>query len=95
MAIATTGTWSGKTIGLTGGLGTNFNHAKFGVSTSPNDHYAIFGDMNQQGTISGSNCGSSQNGRGGTFYVITNQQLSDNLASLIAGDTAPTEAPAK
>ena len=84
--IATTGHWSGKEIGLTGGLGTNYNHAKFGVSTSSNDHYAIFGDMNQQGTISGSNCGSSQNGRGGTFYVISNQQLSDSLASLIAGE---------
>ena len=89
--IATTGHWSGKEIGLTGGLGTNYNHAKFGVSTSSSDHYAIFGDMNQQGTISGSNCGSSQNGRGGTFYVISNQQLSDSLASLIAGDTAPTQ----
>jgi deoxyribonuclease II len=93
--IATTGHWSGKEIGLTGGLGTNFNHAKLGVSTSANDHYAIFGDMNQQGTISGTNCGSSQNGRGGIFHVVNSQQLSDSLASLIAGDTAPTEAPGK
>jgi len=93
--IATTGHWSGKEIGLTGGLGTNFNHAKLGVSTSPNDHFAIFGDMNQQGTISGSNCASSQNGRGGTFYVVTNQQLADSLTSLLAGSTAGTEAPAK
>ncbi|MGB8771997.1 MAG: deoxyribonuclease II family protein [Candidatus Korobacteraceae bacterium] len=92
--IATTGTWSGKEFGLTGGLGTNFNHAKLGVSTSTNDHYAIFGDMNQQGAISG-NCGSSQNGRGGTFYVVSNPQLSTSLTSLISGGTAPTEAPAK
>ena len=44
--------------------------------------------MNQQGTISGSNCGSSQNGRGGTFYVVTNQQLADSLTSLLAGNAA-------
>src|SRR5271167_4360840 len=92
--IATTGSWSGKEFGLTGGLGTNFNHAKLGVSTSTNDHYAIFGDMNQQGAISG-NCASSQNGRGGTFYVVSNEQLSTSLTSLISGGTAPTEAPAK
>jgi hypothetical protein len=93
--IATTGNWSGKVIGLKGGLGTDFNHAKLGVSTSTNEHFAIFGDMNQQGTLSGTNCASSQNGRGGNFYVVTNQQLSDSLASLIAGGTAPTEAPSK
>ena len=89
--IATTGHWSGQEIGLTGGLGTNFNHAKLGVSTSTNDHYAIFGDMNQQGTLSGANCGSSQNGRGGTFYVVSNPQLADSLTSLVAGQTAPTQ----
>ena len=93
--IATTGHWSGKEIGLTGGLGTNYNHSKLGVSTSTNDHYAIFGDMNQQGTISGSNCASSQNGRGGNFYVVTNQQLADSLTSLLAGNSAGTEAPTK
>ena len=93
--IATTGHWSGKEIGLTGGLGTNFNHAKLGVSTSTSDHYAVFGDMNQQGTLSGPNCASSQNGRGGTFYVVSNPQLSGSLTSLISGGTAPTEAPPK
>jgi Deoxyribonuclease II len=93
--IATTGNWSGKEFGLKGGLGTNFNHAKLGVSTSTNDHYAIFGDMNQQGTLSGTNCASSQNGRGGIFYVVSNPQLSASLTSLISGGTAPTEAPAK
>ena len=89
--IATTGHWSGKEFGLTGGLGTNYNHAKLGVSMSTNDHYAIFGDMNQQGTLSGTNCGSSQNGRGGTFYVVTNQVLADSLTSLISGGTAPAK----
>jgi hypothetical protein len=91
--IATTGQWAGKEIGLTGGSGPDFNHAKIGVSTSGTEHYAIFGDMNQQGTVSGANCDSSQNGRGGLFYVIDNQELSDSLASLIKGDSAPAKAP--
>ena len=91
--IATTGQWAGQTIGLTGGLGADFNHAKIGVSTSGTEHYAIFGDMNQQGAVSGPKCDSSQNGRGGLFYVIDNQELSDSLASLIKGDSAPTQAP--
>jgi len=89
--IASTGHWSGKEFGLTGGLGTNYNHAKVGVSTSTNDHYAIFGDMNQQGTLDGTNCASSQNGRGGTFYVVSNPQLATSLTSLIAGASASVE----
>jgi hypothetical protein len=91
--IATTGQWAGKEIGLEGGPGTDFNHAKIGVSTSGTEHYAIFGDMNQQGTVAGPKCDSSQNGRGGLFYVIDNQELADSLASLIKGDSAPTKAP--
>jgi hypothetical protein len=93
--IATTGNWNGKDFGLTGGLGTNFNHAKFGVSTSGGNHYSIFGDMNQQGTISGSKCSSSQNGRGGLFYVVDDAELSGSLTSLINGSTAPSKAPVK
>jgi hypothetical protein len=91
--IATTGQWAGQTIGLTGGLGADRNHAKIGVSTSGAEHYAIFGDMNQQGTVSGPNCESSQNGRGGLFYVVDNLDLSDSLASLIKGESAPAKAP--
>jgi len=93
--IATTGTWAGKTFGLTGGLGTNFNHAKLGVSTSGQTHYAVFGDMNQQGALSGTDCSSSQNGRGGLFYVLIDPQLSASLSSLMTGDTAPVAPPAK
>lgn len=95
VAIAITGEWNGTTFGLKGGPGPDFNHAKIGVSTSGDNHFAIFGDMNQQGTISGTNCGSSQNGRGGLFYVIENKVLSDQVANLIKGGTAPTEAPTK
>jgi len=92
--IATTGTWKGVTFGLEGGISPDANHAKLGVSTSPDDHYAIFGDMNQQGTLSGS-CASSQNGRGGMFFVMDNAQLSTSLAGLIAGNSAPTTTPSK
>jgi Deoxyribonuclease II len=91
--IATTGIWAGKVIGLTGGDGSNYNHAKIGVSLSGSNNYAIFGDMNQQGTLSGSNCGSSQNGRGGLFYVVDNKELSDSVAALIKGSTASTKVP--
>jgi hypothetical protein len=90
--IATTGQWSGKVFGLKGGPGPDFNHAKIGVSTSGNSHYSIFGDMNQQGALSG-NCASSQNGRGGLFYVIDNKDLTDGVTNLIKGDSAPTKNP--
>jgi hypothetical protein len=65
VAIATSGQWGGTTFGLKGGPGPDFNHAKIGVSTGGNFRFSIFGDMNQQGSLSGPNCGSSQNGRGG------------------------------
>jgi hypothetical protein len=85
--IATTGTWAGKTIGLQGGAKPDGNHAKVGVSTGTHP-YVIFGDMNQQGTLSGPNCKSSQNGRGGLFYVVEDAQLSNSVRSLINGDSA-------
>jgi hypothetical protein len=86
--IATSGEWMGSSFGLRGGPGADFNHAKVGVSTSGNFHFSIFGDMNQQGSLSGPNCASSQNGRGGIFYVIENQVLAESIASLIKGDSA-------
>jgi hypothetical protein len=90
VGIATTGHWNGKEFSLTGGSGPNFNHAKIGVSTSGPHHYAIFGDMNQQGAISGSNCSSIQNGRGALFYVLDDPTLFESVRNLISGDTAPT-----
>jgi Deoxyribonuclease II len=99
VAIATTGTWDGKSIGLTGGEGTNFNHAKLGVSTDSTQPLCIFGDMNQQGALSpgyayeGQKCSSSQNGRGGTFYVLENKELFASLTALLKGDTAPESGP--
>ena len=86
--IATTGHWDDQAIGLIGGS----NHAKIGVSTAGIHHYSIFGDENQQGTLSG-NCASSQNGRGGLFFVIDDRILSEGIADLIDGDTASTRIP--
>jgi hypothetical protein len=83
--IATSGTWKSTSFDLTGAPGGN--HAKIGVSTSGDNPYAIFGDENQQGALSG-NCKSSQNGRGGTFYVLTDSELSTDIRSLISGATA-------
>ena len=89
--IATTGHSNGKEFGLTGGGGPNFNHAKIGVSTSSNGHLRVFGDMNQQGTATGKNCSSSQNGRGGLFYVVDDAALFDSVTKLISGASAPAK----
>ncbi len=95
--IATSGTYQGQTFDLKGESGADGNHAKIGVSTTSSDGLAIFGDENQQGTLDGPDgtCDSSQNGRGGMFFVMKNPALSQQIAALIAGDTAPTTLPAK
>jgi hypothetical protein len=83
--IAVTGQWEGNEIGLIGGQ----NHAKIGVSTSGKQHLSIFADLNQQGALSGT-CASSQNGRGGMFYVLDDQKLFDDMTKLLDGKVAPT-----
>ena len=99
--IATSGSWDGKSIGLTGGEGPHHNHAKFGVSMTSDTPYAIFGDMNQQGALSPKyayktqRCSSSQNGRGGLFYAIGNSTLWESLTQLLEGASAPTSTPPK
>jgi hypothetical protein len=103
--IATTGTWDGNTpIGLTGSTqtvsGTSLgpNHAKIGVSTNAGSSLTILGDMNQDGVLSPlpkGGCLSSQNVRGGLFFVVDNVDLHDSVAALLTGNTAPTRAPAK
>ena len=105
--IATTGVWTDpqtdKTIplGLTGGSGARYNHAKFGVSTSAGTTLCIFGDMNQQGALACGDayktqrCTSSQNGRGGMFFVLDHPQLFKSLSALLAGESAPTRKPSK
>jgi hypothetical protein len=88
--IATSGTWNGTTLGLEGMAEPSGNHAKIGVSVGTNDGhaYAIFGDMNQQGSLS-DKCDSSQNGRGGLFYVVDDATLSGGVSDLIKGASAP------
>jgi hypothetical protein len=88
--IAIGGRWAGKEFALTGGPGRNSNHAKIGVSMSGPHDYSVFGDMNQQGTTSGPTCASSQNGRGGLFYVIEDRGLTESIRGLIQGASATT-----
>lgn len=96
--IATTGTWNGTTIGLTGtdqtesGKSLGANHAKVGVSTSQGSALTIFGDMNQDGALSPQGkvtCTNSQNARGGLFFVVENTELHDSVAALLSGESAP------
>jgi hypothetical protein len=51
--------------------------------------YVIFGDMNQQGSLSGPNCASSQNGRGGLFFVVPDQRLFNSVRDLLHGQSTP------
>jgi hypothetical protein len=88
--IATTGKWQGKTIGLSAGA----SHAKLGVSLDPARPLTIVGDMNQQGSLTGK-CGSSQNGRGGIFFVVSDPTLYNSMRALMEGATAPTTIPKK
>ncbi len=95
--IATTGTWpiGAKTpnLGLVGGLGNQYNHAKIGVSTSGTTPLSIFGDMNQQGSLGDGKvpCSASQNGRGGLFFVMSDPDLHDDLTGLLRGASAPVK----
>ena len=80
--IAVSGQWEGKALEL----GSGGNHAKIGVSLLPEQPFVIFGDENQQGALSGT-CKSSQNGRGGLFFVLRNPTLADSVRSLLKGET--------
>jgi hypothetical protein len=94
--IALTGRWQGTAFELKGGGSPKFNHAKIGISLSPDHAYAIFGDMNQEGSSSKANgCDTAQNGRGGLFYVVEDDTLHDSVSDLIKGDTAPLRGPQK
>jgi hypothetical protein len=44
--------------------------------------------MNEQRSLTG-NCGKSQNGRGGLFFVVEDATLAAGVTDLIHGDTAP------
>ncbi|HEU0134933.1 MAG TPA: hypothetical protein VFR28_08925, partial [Allosphingosinicella sp.] len=79
--------WAGKEIDLRGSSG---NHAKFGVSIDPARPVTVFGDLNQQGSLS-RKCKSSQNGRGGLFFVVEDPELHSSVTRLVQGRTAPEE----
>lgn len=88
--IATGGEWDHTAFGLRGGPDADNNHAKIGVSVAENEGLVIFGDLNQQGSLSGANCGSSQNGRGGLFFAMKNLSLANGVRQLISRSIAPT-----
>jgi hypothetical protein len=48
--------------------------------------------MNQQGALS-EDCSSSQNGRGGMFFALENQELFESLTSLLSDESAPEKSP--
>jgi Deoxyribonuclease II len=91
--IATSGTWEDKSLGLKGTASAKGNHAKIGVTTDGHSNLTIFGDLNQQGVLSGAaaDCRRSQNGRGGLFYVVKDHALAASVKALITGDSAPAE----
>ena len=70
-----------------GQAGDDFRGAcRFGTCSRS---YVILGDMNQQGTLSGTDCASSQNGRGGLFFVVQDPELFQSVRELLRGETAP------
>jgi hypothetical protein len=86
--IAESGHWGEQQFSLRGGA----NHAKIGVSTSPDRFYSVFGDMNQEGALdANANCLTSQNARGGLFFVIEDKNLAAGLQILIQGKTAKSD----
>jgi hypothetical protein len=90
--IATSGSWDNQPFSLNAmGPADNGNHAKVAVSTGGDHPYSVFGDMNEQGKLEGTKaqCGNSQNGRGGLFFVVEDQKLHDSVSGLISGDSAP------
>ena len=90
--IALSGTWDGTVLGLKGQPSPHGNHAKVGVSTDANQPLVISGDMNQQGALAGDAkaCHSSQNGRGGLFFVLKNAEFWKSVTALLKGETAPS-----
>jgi len=84
--VAVSAQWGQVPVAFTGGP----NHAKIGISLPGGHRYSIFGDLNQQGQLgdasapNGAQCGSSQNGRGGMFFVLAEPKLQAGIAKLVA-----------
>jgi hypothetical protein len=90
--VAVSSIYESAQLAFTGGP----NHAKIGTSLGGGGHhYAIFGDLNQQGKLGTAadngdkTCASSQNGRGGMFFVLSDPTLSSGISKLITGKIAP------
>jgi len=58
-------------------------------------HYAIFGDLNQQGSLSPLKCERSQNGRGGLFFMVERHAAVDKVTALVRGDAARAAHPSR
>jgi hypothetical protein len=86
--IATSGQWEQTLVDLK----PKSNHANLGVATSGAKHLTIFGDLNQEGALSGYNCALGNNARGGLFYVVENDALFEGVTRLLQGETASTAA---
>jgi hypothetical protein len=84
--IATTGQWEQQTLL---DLKSTFNHANVGVATTGEKKLVVFGDLAQDGALSG-NCALGQNSAGGLFFVLENETLFDGISRLIQGETAST-----
>lgn len=88
--VAVQSVYEGHQLAFTGGP----NHAKVGASFGGGGHhFAVFGDLNQQGTLgkpgsSYADCGAGQNGRGGMFFVVADQTLSTGIAKLVTQQIA-------
>ncbi len=87
--IATSGNWQGTALGLKGTASPGGNHAKVGVSKDKDRPFVIFGDMNQEGPLTGTECSSHQDGRGGLFFIVHDQTLWESVSGLLNGDSAP------
>lgn len=86
--VVKSGVWGEKTFSLEGGPGNNKNHAKIGHSLSGST--VVLGDMNQQGSWDTADgpCDSSQNGRGGMFFIVDDEVLYAGVKALLTGETA-------
>jgi hypothetical protein len=93
--IATTGKWKEGDLVKILKMSASGSHGKLGVSLDDSQRFTIFGDMNQQGDITGKKCDSAQNGRGGLFFVLTEPQLYQSMRDLLEGQTAPLAIPKK
>jgi hypothetical protein len=82
--IATSGQWGQAVVDLK----PKANRANLGVAASGTKQLTIFGDLNQEGALSGYDCGMGNNARGGLFYAVENEKLFESVAHLLQGETA-------